>query len=163
MQSTVRPWVHWFRERSRKIVRRCSRSYWCNARWWAPTHQTPGSLHIRNQWFWQNFIISMCGIKFLKGNKNLRSVYKKTVFRNIERFLPFLGALFTKVICTFLKSVWRDGFFDTPFDLIKEKSFHLIVGSVCTFCVLKSPKWKQPLNISENGFFITGFRISSTF
>jgi hypothetical protein len=25
---------------------------------------------------------------------------------------------------------------------------------VCTFYDLKSPKWKQPLNISENGFFI---------
>ncbi len=45
----------------------------------------------------------------------------------------FLGALFTKVICTFLKSVWKDVFFDTPFDLIKEKSFHFIVGSVCIF------------------------------
>ncbi len=35
----------------------------------------------------------------------------------------FLGAIFTKVICTFLKSVWKDGFFDTPFDLIKEQKF----------------------------------------
>ncbi len=35
----------------------------------------------------------------------------------------FFGCLFTKVICTFLKSVWKDGFFDTPFDLIKEKKF----------------------------------------
>jgi hypothetical protein len=33
----------------------------------------------------------------------------------------FLGALFTKVICTFLKSVRTDGFFDAPFDLFKEK------------------------------------------
>jgi hypothetical protein len=33
----------------------------------------------------------------------------------------FLGALFTKVICTFLKSVRKDGFFDAPFDLFKEK------------------------------------------
>jgi hypothetical protein len=29
---------------------------------------------------------------------------------------------------------------------------HLILGSVCTFYELKSPKWNQPLNISENGF-----------
>jgi hypothetical protein len=35
----------------------------------------------------------------------------------------FLGALFTKVICTFLKSVRKDGFFDAPFDLFKEKKF----------------------------------------
>ncbi len=79
-----------------------------------------GKLHIRNQWFWQNFINSMCGIKFWKGNENLRSVYKKQFF---EILSGFLGALFTEVICTFLKSVWKDGFFDTPFDLIKEKKF----------------------------------------
>ncbi len=35
----------------------------------------------------------------------------------------FLGALFTKVICTLLKSVQKDGFFDAPFDLFKEKMF----------------------------------------
>jgi hypothetical protein len=34
--------------------------------------------------------LDVCGIKFWKGNENLRSVYKKTVFRNFERFLPFL-------------------------------------------------------------------------
>ncbi len=34
-----------------------------------------------------------------------------------------LGALFTKVICTFLKSVRKDGYFDAPFDLFKEKKF----------------------------------------
>ncbi len=33
----------------------------------------------------------------------------------------FLGALFTRVICTFLKSVRKAGFFDAPFDLFKEK------------------------------------------
>ncbi len=57
--------------------------------------------------------ILMCGIKFWKGNENLRSV-----------------------------------------------SAHGI-GSVCTFHELKSPKCKQPLNISENGFLQTGLRISS--
>jgi hypothetical protein len=35
----------------------------------------------------------------------------------------FVGALFTKVICTFLKSVRKDGFFYVPFDLFKEKKF----------------------------------------
>jgi hypothetical protein len=34
----------------------------------------------------------------------------------------FLGALF-KVICTFLKSVRKDGCFDARFDLFKEKKF----------------------------------------
>jgi hypothetical protein len=33
----------------------------------------------------------------------------------------FLGAFFTKVICTFLKSVQKDEFFDALFDLFKEK------------------------------------------
>jgi hypothetical protein len=45
----------------------------------------------------------------------------------------FWGPLFTKVICTYLKSVWKDELFDNPFDLIKEKKFYLILGSVCTF------------------------------
>ncbi len=35
----------------------------------------------------------------------------------------FLDELFTKVIFTLLKSVWKDGFFETPFDLIEEKKF----------------------------------------
>ncbi len=76
-------------------------------------------------------------------------VLKNSVFRA----KLFSGALFAYGIFTFLESVWKDGFFDTPFDLIKEKSFHLILGSVCTFYELKSPKWKQPLKISENGFY----------
>jgi hypothetical protein len=36
-----------------------------------------------------------------------------------------LGELFTKVICTFLKSVRKDGFFDAPFDLLKKKNSSL--------------------------------------
>jgi hypothetical protein len=40
-------------------------------------------------------------------------------------FFPktFLSALFYKF--TFLKSVRKDGFFDTPFAIFEEKSFHL--------------------------------------
>ena len=34
-----------------------------------------------------------------------------------------MGALFTKVICTFLKSVQKDGYFDAPFDLFQGKKF----------------------------------------
>jgi hypothetical protein len=50
---------------------------------------------------------------------------EKTDFQLIKQFLAntFFGALFTKVICTFVKSVRKDGFFDAPFDLIKEKKF----------------------------------------
>ncbi len=46
-------------------------------------------LHSRDQWFWQNFIISMCGIKFWKGNENLRSVYKKPFFEILSGFFLF--------------------------------------------------------------------------
>jgi hypothetical protein len=38
----------------------------------------------------------------------------------------YLGALFSKVICTILKSVRKDGFFDAPFDIFKEKKFSLL-------------------------------------
>ncbi len=48
-----------------------------------------GKLRSRDQWFWQNFIILMCGIKFWKGNENLISVYKKTFFEILSGFLHF--------------------------------------------------------------------------
>jgi hypothetical protein len=38
----------------------------------------------------------------------------------------FLGALFTKIKFTFLKSVGKTDFY-TPFAIFKEKSFHLLV------------------------------------
>jgi hypothetical protein len=92
----------------------------------------------------------------------VKSALKKS-FLPIENLpksykIGFLGktldALFTKVIYTFLKSVRKDGVFDTPFDLFKEKKFssHRRVIVYGTFYELKSLKWKQPLNISENGF-----------
>jgi hypothetical protein len=56
----------------------------------------------------------------------------------------FWGALFTTVISTFLKSVRKDGFFYTPFDLIKEKKCSSHSSISVYFCELKSPKWKQP-------------------
>jgi hypothetical protein len=79
----------------------------------------------------------MCGIKFWKGNENQRYEHpKKVVAKN---YLPvenlpvssktgflaklLLGALFTKGIRTYSKSVGKYGFFDTPFDLVREKVF----------------------------------------
>ncbi len=53
---------------------------WC----WSTNLRAHG-MYSRDQWFWQNFITSMCDIKFWKGNENL-----KTVFQNFERFLTFL-------------------------------------------------------------------------
>jgi hypothetical protein len=50
-----------------------------------------------DQWFCQNFIISMCGVKFLYAYENLRPVYKKKAFfRKNERFLAFLTVKFSK-------------------------------------------------------------------
>ncbi len=46
----------------------------------------------------------------------------------------FLGALFTKVICTFLKSVRKDGFFYAPLDLFKEKKFSSLRRDIELFC-----------------------------
>jgi hypothetical protein len=43
----------------------------------------------------------------------------------------FLGSLFTKVISTFLKSVRKDGYFHTPFDLFKEKRKVLNISKNC--------------------------------
>jgi hypothetical protein len=48
--------------------------------------------------------------------------------------------LFTKVIYTFLKSVWKDGFFDTPFDLIKEKKISSHSRVSVYFLWTKKPK-----------------------
>jgi hypothetical protein len=50
----------------------------------------------------------------------------------------FLGALFTKIICKFLKSVRKDGLFDAPFDLFKEIKFSSLFEN------LKGQKWKKP-------------------
>ncbi len=49
---------------------------------------------------------------------------------------------------------YKKGIFDTPFNLYKENSFHLIEESMYTyFYELNSPKCKQQLNISEKGFY----------
>jgi hypothetical protein len=63
-----------------------------------------------------------------------------------------LGALFTKVICTFLKSIRKDGFFYAPFDPFKEKKFSSPRRTMEFFENRKGQKWKKPLKISKNGF-----------
>ncbi len=62
----------------------------------------------RDQWFWQNFIISMCGIKFWKGNKNLRSVYKILFFEILSGFFHFWPFKFFKKIHG---PFWDENFF----------------------------------------------------
>ncbi len=51
----------------------------------------------RDQWFWQYFIISMCGIKFWKDYENLRPVYKRLkssepLLTKIHQILPTSSA-----------------------------------------------------------------------
>jgi hypothetical protein len=41
---------------------------------------------IGTKWFWQNFIILMCDIKFWRDNENLRSVYKQTFLKILSGF-----------------------------------------------------------------------------
>jgi len=68
-------------------------------------------------------------------NQQIVSPIKKLAGQN------FFGALFNKVRCTFLKSVWKDDFFDTPSDLYKGKKFCILIEeSMFTFYELKSPK-----------------------
>ncbi len=54
----------------------------------------------------------------------------------------FLSALFTKVICTFLKSVQKDIFFDASFNLFKEKKFASLRTDNEPFLELKR-RWKR--------------------
>jgi hypothetical protein len=48
-----------------------------------------------------------------------------------------LGALFTKIKFTFLKAIWKDRFFNTPFAIFEEKHFYLLEGTMHTFGELK--------------------------
>jgi hypothetical protein len=76
----------------------------------------------------------------------------------------FLAALFTKVICTFLKSVWKDGFFDTLFDLIKEKKFSSHSRVSVYFLWTKQPKMEATTQFGKLFYYKqTGLRISLPF
>ncbi len=54
----------------------------------------------------------------------------------------FLGALFTKVICIFDYTM-KDGFFDAPFDLFKEKKFSSPIRGNELFGELKRSKMEE--------------------
>jgi hypothetical protein len=69
----------------------------------------------------------------VKSAPKNRCAQKKTIFLGLfNKFSTgkiafwlklFLGALFTKVICTFLKSVQKYTFFDAPFEIFNKKKF----------------------------------------
>ncbi len=86
---------------------------------WFPGSRIPN----RDQCFWQNFIISKCGIKFWRGNTNLRFVYKKTVFRHIDQFLPFLTLFLKRFNVPFKR--WK------LFFLSRSNGYHLCQTSEC--------------------------------
>jgi hypothetical protein len=65
-----------------------------------------------------------------------------------------LSALFTKVICTFLKSVRKDGFFDIPLDPIKEKKFSYLSGVSVYFLCTKKSKMETITQYFGKQFFI---------
>ncbi len=66
----------------------------------------------------------------------------------------FLGALFTRVICTFLKSVRKDRFFDDPFDLFKEKKCSSLRRDNELFWELKRSKMEETAQNFEKRLFI---------
>jgi hypothetical protein len=63
-----------------------------------------------------------------------------------------LGAHFTKVICTFFKSVRKDGFFDAPIDLFKEKKFSSLRRDNELFWELKKVKNEETAQNFEKLF-----------
>ncbi len=61
------------------------------------------TVHSRDQWFWHNFLITMCGKIFLKELwKSTTFLNKKKSFRNIKRSLAFFTLKFFKSVhCPF--------------------------------------------------------------
>ncbi len=64
-----------------------------------------------------------------------------------------LGALFTKVICTFLKSVRKDGFFDAHSTYSKKKIFISLKGQWTFLRAEKGQKWKNRSKFRKTVFY----------
>ncbi len=97
----------------------------------------------------------------------IREGLGESQFRRLEKKLSTLPTLCTSMRCNLFSLIRSNGVSKNPSFLTDFKNVHMTLvksapkkcastpgGSVCTFYELKSPKWKQPLNISENGFFI---------
>jgi hypothetical protein len=79
----------------------------------------------------------------------LKKVLKNLFFEhNFLRCTFYLGHMYI------LEIRMKRRFFDTPFDLTREKSFNLIVGSKCTFYELKSQKMQATTRYFGKRFFI---------
>jgi hypothetical protein len=85
------------------------------------------------------------------SKKATKKSFSQSPWKTVKTFFRctfYKGQMYIFEICR------KRRIFYAPFKLFKEKSFHLTGESMCTFYELKSPKCKQPVNISSNGFFI---------
>ncbi len=71
----------------------------------------------------------------------------------------FFGELFTRVICTFVRSVRKDGFLDAPFDLYKEKKFSSLRRDNELLWELKWSKMEETAQNFEKRFFLNRSKI----
>jgi hypothetical protein len=92
-------------------------------------HSTTVTVCSRDQWFRQNFIISMCGIKFWKANEKT-CLKNNNIFLNIERFLHFLPLSSQKKSIVpskrwkLFSSIWRMGY--------KKICLFILISKLCT-------------------------------
>jgi hypothetical protein len=90
--------------------------------------------------------------KFCLKNRFFRDFAHLSIDKKVFWLKLFLGALFTKIKFTFLKSVWKDGFFDTPFAILEGKTFHLRERTMKLFENLKV-KYARNQSIFRKTFF----------
>jgi hypothetical protein len=95
---------------------------------------------------------------FVKRASNKKSFVQKPIFLGLMQIFNWKIVFWRKTffcVCTFLKSVKKDGYFDSPAHSTysKENSFHLKEDTMNLFRNLKGQKWKKLLNISKKGFF----------
>jgi hypothetical protein len=83
----------------------------------------------------------------------VKSAPEKSFAQKADFLGLFLSALFTKVICIFLKTVRKDKFFDVPFDLFKEKKFSSLNETMNLFEELKRSKMEKTAQYFEKQFF----------
>ncbi len=103
----------------------------------------------RDHWFWQNFIISMCGINFWKAYENLRYVSIKKPFYKILRDFLHFDLLSSQKVFIVPSKRWTLFFFKyCEWDINNFKNENLILlknapkisFSQKLFCQLKNPR-----------------------
>ncbi len=83
----------------------------------------------RDQWFWKNFIILMCGIKCWKAYENLRPVVP--IEKKSQKKISFLGQNF--FMCTFLikSNQSKKRIFWFPIRIFEKRFFSSFRVNVC--------------------------------